>query len=356
MRTRTLTFLILCLLPAQSFGLGEVFETFNDTASLAMGGVNTATTEGILSNFYNPAALGKLRSSKNQINLFDLQGMGGQGFWGPFLSARTPSIPQMLDALQSSPNRYSYARLNALLSWATRGLSFGLWGSYEFAGESDGTTADIRALYDVGLTVGFARNFAGNIVKIGVSGKAIVRNAIIGQYAHADIAGESNINANTREGYAFGGNVGVLIRLPYHSIPTIGVVWKDPFNTYFTGSQFINSSSPGAPSPIQQSVNAGFAFHPRFTADAKAKISFELKQIQNPDVDFRKKWHVGMEIALWETHYTWVGLHQYNLSGGVGIHLPGGHFELGTYAENVGLGQLIANDRRYFFRYTVSFF
>ena len=53
--------------------------------------------------------------------------------------------------------------------------------------------------------------------------------------------------------------------------------------------------------------------------------------------------------------YLWAGLNQLYFTAGVGYHIAWGDLDLGTYAEDIGIGSTCQQDRRFFLRYTIGF-
>jgi len=227
--------------------------------------------------------------------------------------------------------------------------------SYRYAAESDGTNVDVDAGMDVGPTVGFAYNFAGNLVKLGIAGKAIVRNQLKGVYAHATLPDEAGIASLSKEGWGVGADAGLLITLPSKFLPSVGLAWRDMFGTYFRRSNILNGRATETPDKIPQSVNAAFSVHPWIDRMLRSTIVFEMRHIERVDWPLSKKLHFGIQLEDAQTFYVWAGLNQLYPTAGVALRLRGGNLELGSYATDIGEGETRRSDRRFFIRYTISF-
>ena len=136
----------------------------------------------------------------------------------------------------------------------------------------------------------------------------------------------------------FGANVGAMVTLPMKYLPTLGVVWKDVLGTKFSSSNFLNSEASGAPDTIAQSFNVGFSLNPRFSRLWRMRIAIDLRHLERSDLPLRKKLHVGVQlksIKRKRRSFLWLGMNQLYFGGGIGVRLPGGDLEVGTYAVDM---------------------
>jgi hypothetical protein len=65
--------------------------------------------------------------------------------------------------------------------------------------------------------------------------------------------------------------------------------------------------------------------------------------------------HFGLELHNQKSLLFWAGLNQMYFTAGVGLRVKGGNLEIGTYAKEIGTSDGPIEDRRGFFRYTISF-
>lgn len=348
--------LAVCLHPKISWGLSELFEQYTPPQALSMGNAFTADAYGYLSNYYNPAGLAKAAKKKWEFNAIALEGLLSFGALGSILSSRSLGAYQISRDLQSNPDRYAFTSFSAIPSLATRG--FGLTGlaNYRVAAVSDGTTVDIDSVFDLSPTIGVAMNFASNLIKVGLTGKAILRNQIKGQFAHSDLSSADAMAALATEGLGFGADLGFMLTIPLRYVPSLGIVWKDVMNTRFSPINVISSAASGAPDPIQQRVHVGLSFRPSFGRRLKPLFTAEMKSVNRSDIPLLKRLHFGIQLETDRSLYFWFGMNQTLFPTlGMALRLPGGNLELGTYAQDIGEGDELSANRRVMFRYTIGF-
>ncbi len=359
-RSKFVNLFLLCgIIASPVYALDELFAVYNAPQALAMGNAMVADASGYLSNYYNPAGLAKMPKNRMELNAIALESAANFAALGQMVSLRKIDVAAFLGDLQTSPGTYSYLRYTALPSIALRGFSLSVLANHETAALSDGGNVDVKSHTDMGLTVGFARNMAGNLVKLGVAGKFLIRDELKGEFAHGILATEDDVAANSREGIGFGIDVGLMVTLPMKYLPSLGVVARDVLNTSFTSSNILNSQATGTPDSIARSFDVGFSINPRFSRIWQTRLSVDLKHLERTDLPFTKRLHVGLQLFSLERKrkfYIWLGLNQLYPCGGVGLNLPGGNLELVTYAQDKAPGALAEADRRIMLRYTVGFF
>lgn len=341
-----------------ALALDELFELYRPPQATAMGDAFTADVSGYASNYYNPAGLASVTKRTKEVTLVDFEGtLGLNAIQRGADEGMTYGVYRLFGVMQKHPGKYSYFNFSSVPGFSIRGFSFSLIGAYEYAALSDGTNLDIQAREDMGATVGYARHFAGNVLKLGATLKGLVRNQIKGVYNHAYLTTLNDDSMATlfKEGMGVGADLGMMITIPSRWLPTIGVAWKDIFDTHFSKTNILNKSAVGAPDSIGQSVNAAFSVHPYFSRTLKGTIAVEWKHIENSQLPWRKHVHLGFQIEDERSLYVWLGLNQLCPTFGVGWRVKGGNLEAGTYAEDVGVGQESQADRRLMFRYTIGF-
>ncbi len=358
MARNTAKFLLLIFL-ALSCGhlhaLDELFEIYNAPQALAMGNAWTADATGVGALFHNPAGLAKATLKAWEITPVAIDGSFSTGFAGSAVTGRSLSRGKIFDTLQTTPNSYNYLRGNGMASIARRNFAFAILGASELAGRSDGTNADVRAGEDVGFFLGGSTNLSANMLKIGVTGKMLLRNQLLGTFTHAQIADGASTSALMQSGLGIGADVGMLITLPVSYLLTLGFVWKDALGTKFLPSSLLNAQATGVPATIPQSFNVALSVHPALAKNVRGSFSAEFRHIERTDLPLTKRLHFGFQFIARKSLFCWLGLNQMYPTGGVGLRMRGGDFELGTYAQDVALPLMLEADRRFFFRYTIGF-
>lgn len=340
----------------RALALNENFQLYNAPQALAMGNAFTADAYGYLANYYNPAGLAKAFKKSWEVVLFDLEQVSSLRGYSNAWAAQSFGLYRMFGALKKNPNQYTFFSFAGVPAVSTRGVAFSFLGSYRYAAQADGSNIDIDSAVDVGPSIGIARNFAGNLVKLGVTARFLVRSQLKGNFPYSAFDGGDNaIAAIGKEGFGIGGDIGTLITFPSKYLPTIGLVWKDVLGTHFMRAKILNSRASGVPDKIEQTVNTAFSVHPYLSRIWRGAIAFEIKHIERVDLPLRKRAHFGVQIENQKSLYFWVGLNQLYPTAGLALRLRGGNLEIGTYGEDIGAGSATKEDRRFFFRYTISF-
>ena len=315
----------------------------------------TADAQGYMANYYNPAGLAKAQKGRWEVTPVDLEGTLGTAAIGAVYNAKSFGGYQLSNSLAAHPGTYAFYNFTALPGISTRGFGLSLLYSSTYAGTSDGNNVTMHAGETIGPSIGTAVNLAGNLLKVGFDVKALVRNEADGTFSVAQVNSPSGFNQVSREGIGVGADVGVMATLPYKWLPTLGISYLDIGDTTFHASHLINPASPGAPDAIPQSVNAAFSVHPYLSHTWHATFSVEVTNLELPNLPLQKRSHFGMQFLNNSNFYVWAGLNQLYPTGGLGLRVKGGTFELGTYAEDIGIGNQLDADRRFFFRYTIGF-
>ncbi len=339
----------------KSYGLDELFNDYDSPQALAMGKAFTADATGHVANYYNPAGLAKEFRRSSEIIPVALDVVLGGTAFGALVGPKTTGLSRQYAYAQAHPGQYGYSRYNWTTAFARRGFAVSLLGSYWYAGRSTGEVLETDSGYDVGGTIGYGFNAAGNTLKFGVSARALLRNQLKGFYEHTALVDKATTNRLMKEGYGVGVNVGMLLTLPFKYLPTFGVVVKDAFDTTFTHTTILNQSSTEAPDPILRSINAAISVHPILWRGWKSTFAVEFKHIELVEHAWQKKLHVGMQIENERNLYLWLGANQLYLTAGFGWRVKGGDLEIGTYGEDIGDGEVRTGNRRMYLRYTIDF-
>lgn len=335
--------------------LDEISDLYDSPQALAMGNAHSADAKGHVANFYNPAGLAKEITRIWEFMIFALDSLAGTGGISTALGEQKLGMYHLLDEAQRNPDRYSYFRFNVMPAIYRRNFAFALLGSYRFAAKAAANgNVDVNAATEVAPSIGFGTNLAGNTIKIGVSAHYIVRNELNKVVTPTDL-GNSSVASLMSEGAGLSTNLGLIFTLPTSYLPTIAIVWKDMFNTKFSATNYLNNQASGAPKTVPQSFNAAFSIHPQFSHKFRTTFSMEIKHIEMTDKSFAKRFHVGVQIEDYRRFFVWLGANQLYPTFGMGLRLPGGNLEVGTYATDVGEGDARQADRRLFMRYTLSF-
>jgi len=336
----------------RAHALDELFNLYDSPQGLAMGNAFTADATGYAANYYNPAGLAKGTKSRWEVTAIAAEGFAGFYGIGTAVSAQSFATHRIHNELRHRGGGYYYHRANLLTSVQNRGFGFALLGTSELAEESNGSQLDVRFTQDLVPTFGAAINLAGNLIKLGVVGKAIARRQVKGVYQHADLATAEAIDGQFKEGLAVGADVGFHLTLPNKFLPSFAFVWKDVLDTRFIGTSYLfEQNANGLPDSIPQSFNAAFSLRPHLSANVHATLAIEFKHIELMDMSWQKRIHLGAQLEINRSFYLWAGMNQMLPTGGMGLRVKGGNLEIGLYTVDTG----VASDRRTFMRYTIGF-
>lgn len=352
---QTIVCLFLLFAAKSALALDELFEIYNAPQALAMGNAFSADASGYASLFYNPAGLAKNEARKWEITPIALDGIFNGGLVAATFTRRSLGLRSLLEGTQTSAGTYQFLKGTLMPSVARRGFSMALIGNQDFAALSDGTQVDVRAGNDLGIVFGGGANFASNMLKIGFSAKTFFRNQLKGTYAHAALGTDDAISSLMKEGLGIGADLGAILTLPMNWLPTLGVVWKDIGTTRFLPMQLLNSLSSGTPDSIPQSFNVAMSVHPAVGRGQRLTISAEMRHIEKHSLAYSKRLHFGFQYMARKSLFLWLGMNQMFPTFGAALRVRGGDFEVGTYAQDIGVGTEVKADRRFFFRYTIGF-
>lgn len=351
---------LLVFLCVKAVGINEVFDLYNSPECLAKGNACTAAVSGYASNYYNPAALSLTPKKKTEINVLVLEGNLGFGALENISKDFSTGLYQLIPQFEANLGNYHFSSFVTMPSVTFRNFSFSLLYNNQIAAVTLNEVQpqlDVDARQDLVPTIGYSHQFAGNILKVGITAKAIFRNQNKGLYDHLEINSEdeATFNARGKEGMGIGADLGLLLALPHKYLPTIGVSVQDLIATTFTPMNLFNSEATQAPDDIPQSIHLGFSINPVLSREWKTTFSFDYRHLEKSELDLTKHLHFGLELHNQKSLMFWLGLNQMYLTAGVGLRVKGGNLEIGTYAKEIGTGDEFLEDRRGFFRYTISF-
>lgn len=335
----------------------EITDAYSSVSCLAKGNACVASVSGFASHFYNPAAVGRFTRSQWEGHLVVAEGHFNSQAISHFWDTQSLGPYQILKESQNSVGKYHFESISTFPSLTFRNFSFGILGTSQINAVSDGTQLNINSRQDLIPTLSLSRHFAGNLLRVGLSVKGILRNQIKGTFTHSSLLAmeESQYASLGQEGFGASVEGGLLLTLPHRYLPTFGVAWLNAFDTHFSPVKVFSTQANTSPEKIPQSFHAGFSINPKLNRSSHMSLSADFRHIELAHLPLRKKLHFGLEIKNSMGWYFWGGLNQLYVTGGLGLRLPGGHLEMGTYASDRGTGETLEEDRRYFLRYTMSF-
>lgn len=332
---------------------------YQATRPLMMGDAFTAYNNGFEAIYYNSA--GVARKGKAQTKLFDVELVGSQA-----LFSMLPALGQLqglTTIIANNPGVVNSVGLGYYPQFMVKNFSIGgIVRTYtEAFVNSDTGDMDLYAFSDVALSTHWGASFLGGIVKLGVGAKAIDRAEMNRTVAASEIAaGGLSFAQEWKEGVGYGFDAGLLVTLPFSTLPAFGISVQDIGDTTLLDRRFIftgAAGTPGSPLPIEQRINAGFAINVKHAPGIKSGIAIDIKDLERVSQDYLERIHAGWEIGFKNQVFVRFGVNQgVYWTAGVGLNLAGVILEGGTYGENLlwGTGSR-RDDRKFVGRYALSF-
>lgn len=212
-----------------------------------------------------------------------------------------------------------------------------------------------RVTADSGLSMGYARSFLENKVRLGFVGRPfLVRGGFEKEYQGVEITQLSDAVSLLGVGWGYDGDLGVQGNLDPISIIGFdlklmaGAVMQNILGTDF-GNR-LTSSVANVPPPLQRRYNVGVGASVMNLGKFKPTVTFELRDLGVPTTSFLEKISSGIEFKFspksWFHSILRGHFYKGNLGGGIAGRLWFGELELGTYAVNLGRGVGVGVDRR----------
>ena len=341
----------------RAFSLNEILSPYSSSACLAQGNACTSTVSGFASHFYNPAGLARFKRKDLELHLGVAETQFNSHSAAIIDEKKSVGLSTLIPSFELQAGNYQFFNLSSFPSITLRNFSFGILVNYQVAALPSASTLDLDARQDLIPTLTFSRHFAGNLLRLGASAKAYYRNQMKGvfNFSQLNSVGPDDWGSLHQEGVGVGLDSGLLLTFPHKFLPTLGFSWNNMFDTKFEDSKILNLKSAGKPETIPQSYHLGVSISPQLGNGWKYKISADYRHLEMHHLNWREHFHLGLEFEKDRTLFIWAGLNQMYPTGGLGLRLKGGHLEVGTYAREIGSEDLLQGDRRYFFRFTVSF-
>lgn len=283
--------------------------TFSRPAS--MGGAFTAVADDQNALFYNPAGLALLDSTFAallDVELMASLGSGGIGDLVEDASNIATAAKETGSESETSKQIDGITRLGELVSSRTAAignktqmyLARKKWGIAATAGIQTGLgvhskllpeVADFALLGDADFRFGYAHPFLDGKVSLGAAPYFKVR----AQGGRANLSltealdAKDSLKSLVAVGQGFGTDLGLMVRPVAAMSPTFGLAILNVGDTRmianenaFAGTGFLSETDKiGAPDPVKQVVNAGFAISP-IDGRGFVRLSGELREINRP--------------------------------------------------------------------------
>jgi hypothetical protein len=260
--------------------------------------------------------------------------------------------------IQNNIGKHYHTRLSLFPHIATRNFGFGLLVNYRIGMDvidNAGTTSlDLNELLDAALVFGLGIPLLEGRLKIGITGKAMVRTQKKDIIPVASVLADSSVLNVDREGFGFGMDLGMMFTFPIALLPTIAATWTDFGKTTFSQSKgFLVSNVTQSPDALNDRVNVGIALHPKIGAGNKFVMSYEARDVLSGG-NFLLKSHFGMEFQFGKTFDLRLGANQGYATAGIAIKSKFSTLQIVTYAEELGTNAFEKEDRRWIMKYSLG--
>jgi hypothetical protein len=342
---------------ASSVRAQEVFDSYNNARSLAMGGTMIAVVNDETALLGNPAALGRLRDSYGTLidpefdsSVSTKKMYDSNPFTNPF------DLTQIKDAADSSRESYYYSRAQVFPSYVARNFGIGIFGIKEAAAKMNSAGDNLTLNYrdDLSIHLGVNLRLFDGKVKIGAVGKAIGRIEVAKDIS---MPGSLDLSQVASEGVGLGFDAGIILSAPVAGLPTLSAVVRDVGSTPFTGGSGVRMQSSSRPETLEQDIDVALAFFPIHGNRSRSAFSLEYKKIKQAaeSTDKQRFYHVGYEYNYGDLLFFRLGMNQRYWTAGFELATEHTQWQLSSYGEEIGVNGNTIEDRRYVLKFAFRF-
>jgi len=355
------------------FAVQEYYGISRSIRALGMGGAFYGLSDDEAALFYNPAGLslypGRAQLMVNlnsHISHSSLSAMntisnvaGASGDLG--------AITTELESLQGKP---IFVGAGVMPYFIARGFAIGMLAAdakadFALLGSGVDSDLDVTAISDSGLFVGFAGSLFHPNLHFGMTLKGMFRAGGQKTFSPVDLLTADNLQFEDLGGAGAGvdADLGMTYLFPSKGSRTAGVSLS--LNNVLA-SNFSIARVEGPPPALVRTASAGGFVEWRFKRAVNyLRLMLDFAEVglggeSDADRGARggsvfKHLNLGLEMPLWGFLYLRTGVHQGNLTGGLGISAYAMKLDLATYAEELmsGVGRLTS--RRWALRFALGF-
>jgi hypothetical protein len=315
------------------------FPNYERIRPLGMGGAFTALSDSEDAAFYNPAGLNNLESGR--VTIFDPAvevSRDAISALRDFGDVDTDNEVRIADFLKAHIGENEHFRFMWTPGYARKNLAFyGLANANLDSRIRDraNPVADIVAVGDAGGQLSGAYGFRDGMVQVGATLRVIRRWSIDNAYTPRDFLDNTfAFDDEAKTGTGVGGDLGVIVHLPYRFKPSVALAVKD-----------VASPKIGDAVKNRQDIRFGAAAKEVFEFGT-LRVAADVRRIGENE-DFWKKVHLGAEFAFPKYASVRTGLYQGYWSAGATLDLRILKLAYATYAAEMGAIPGQAADRRH---------
>ncbi len=317
----------------------DYFPNYERIRPLGMGGAFTAVADSEDAAFYNPAGLNNLTAGRVTILNPTVEiSKGSIKAIKDYGDVNTDNEVQIADFMKAHIGEPEHFRFQWTPGYARKNFAiYGLSNANLDARIRDraNPTADVVAVGDIGGQLSGAYGFKEGMVQVGGTVRLIHRWSVDKSYSSRDFLDNTfSFDNEAKTGTGLGGDLGVIVNLPWRFSPSVGLVVKD-----------IASPKIGEALKNRQDVRFGVAAKQSFRIGT-LKVAADVRRIGQNE-DFWKKVYLGAEFAFQKYASVRTGLYQGYWSAGATLDLWIVKLAYATYAAEVGAFPGQVADRRH---------
>jgi hypothetical protein len=337
----------LALLLAGTASAQDYFPNYERVRPLGMGGAFTAVADSEDAAFYNPAGLNNLAEGRvTVLNPTVEFSKTAIDTINDYNDVDTDNEVQIADFLKKHIGEPTHFRFQWTPGYARKNFAlYALANANVDARVRDraNPVADVVGVGDAGGQISGAYGFNNGMVQVGATLRVIHRWSVARSFTARDFLDNTfSFDNEAKTGTGVGGDLGVIVHLPYRFSPAIGIAVKD-----------VASPKIGEALKNKQDVRFGVSAKQAFNIGT-LRVAADVRRIGQNE-DFWKKVYLGAEFAFPKYLSLRTGLYQGYLSAGASLDLWILKVAYATYAAEVGAFPGQVADRRHTAQFELGF-
>lgn len=332
------------------------FELYRGARSVGMGGADTAVVNDETALLVNPAGLGKLRDSIGTY--FDPELELSSRFLETYQKkafSTFTDLEQLKATLDVARLTHYHYKFQLFPSYVLKnfGIGFLVKESLDASMSADGTTLTANYFYDWVLAMGFNFRFWDGRIKLGATAKMINRVQASGDF---DPTQNLDIKTIGKEGQGLGFDSGLILSLPWKTLPTLSIVARDIGGTSLS-TKGMRYKLATRPDPLPQDADVALALFPLHSNSTRSSFTLEHKHVLTASQYTEKNdlYHVGWELNISDAAFFRLGYNGKYYTTGFELSTETTQMQFAYYGEEVTVDNALKEDRRWVFKYSKRF-
>lgn len=362
------------MLSSSAFALKEYYAIGRSLRAMGMGGAFYGLSDDESALFYNPASLSLYPGNAQFMVSLGAQVADNaiQAFPEVKSAAEGGTVEEIVSRLESLQGKPIASAVNVTTYFLAKGFAFGILAAEPkvtaaLLGAGIDSSLDVTAISDHGAFLAFAGSLLHPSLHFGVTAKLLARAGGQKLFSPLDILQTGSLKLEDIGGAGAGADfdLGVTYDFGLKRPNKAGasLVFRDLLATEFPWGR-VNS---GAPPPLERTLSLGLYYEWRPNSQTVDYLrllvdfaEFGLGGNANPELGarrgaFGKHVNVGVEMPLWGWLFLRSGVHQGNVTGGLGLSFDALKLDVATYAEELTAGVGRLSNRRWAMRLAIGF-